>query len=106
MLRQPKVRSRSGKGKDKPISEILEKLFRSLGVENRIEENLAFAYWDSVVGKEIAVHTEPEKIVKGTVIVRVDNDVWRNELTFYKHEIIQKLNEKIGKRIIQEIKFY
>jgi predicted nucleic acid-binding Zn ribbon protein len=99
-LRQRKFR------KEKPIRDILEKFFRSLGVEERLEENLAFAYWDSVVGKEIANHTEPEKIVKGTVMVKVDNDVWRNELSFFKHEIIQKLNQKIGKKIIQEIKFY
>ncbi len=92
--------------KEKPIREILEKFFKSIGVEERLEENLAFAYWDSVVGKEIATHTEPQKIVKGTVIVKVDNDVWRNELSFFKHEIIQKLNQKIGKKIIQEIKFY
>lgn len=92
--------------KEKPIRLVLERFFRSIGLENRIEENLAFAFWDSVVGKEIALHTEPEKIVKGTVIVKVDNDVWRNELSFFKNEIIQKLNNKIGKKLIQEIKFY
>jgi len=92
--------------KEKPIRLVLERFFRSIGLENRIEENLAFAFWDSVVGKEIAMHTEPEKIAKETVIVKVDNDVWRNELSFFKNEIIQKLNNKIGKKLIQEIKFY
>lgn len=92
--------------REKPIREVLEKFFKTLGIENRLEENLAFAFWDSVVGKEISLHTEPEKIVKGTIMVKVDNDVWRNELTFFKNEIIQKLNRKIGKKIIQEIKFY
>jgi predicted nucleic acid-binding Zn ribbon protein len=92
--------------KEKPIKEILLKFFKTAGIENRLEENLAFAFWDTVVGKEIALHTEPEKIVKGTIVVKVDNDVWRNELAFFKHEIIQKLNNKIGKKLIQEIKFY
>lgn len=92
--------------KEKPIRDILLKFFKTAGIENRLEENLAFAYWESVVGKEIAHHTEPEKIVKGTIVVKVDNDVWRNELSFFKNEIIQKLNNKIGKKIIQEIKFY
>jgi predicted nucleic acid-binding Zn ribbon protein len=92
--------------REKPVKEILLKFFKSAGIENRLEENLAFAYWDTVVGKEIALHTEPEKIVRGTMVVKVDNDVWRNELAFFKHEIIQKLNNKIGKKLIQEIKFY
>lgn len=92
--------------KEKPIREILQRFFKSVGIENRLEENLAFAFWDSVVGKEISLHTEPEKIIRGTMMVKVDNDVWRNELAFFKNEIIQKLNQKIGKKIIQEIKFY
>lgn len=92
--------------KEKPIKDILKRFFKSIGVEERLEENLAFAYWDSVVGEEIASHTDPERIVKGTVMVKVDNDVWRNELAFFKHEIIKRLNDRIGKRIIQEIKFY
>lgn len=92
--------------KEKSIKDVLQKFFKSVGIEERFEENLTFAYWDSVVGKEIASHTNPEKIVMGTVMVKVDNDVWRNELAFFKHEIIKKLNDRIGKRIIQEIKFY
>jgi predicted nucleic acid-binding Zn ribbon protein len=93
-------------GNEKPIREILKNFFKQAGVEHRLEENLAFAFWDSVVGREIAMHTEPEKIVQGTVFVKVDDHVWRNELAYFKNEIIQNLNEKIGKQIIKEIKFY
>jgi hypothetical protein len=38
--------------------------------------------------------------------VKVDDDVWRNELTYFKRQIIEKLNEKLGKKTIKEIKFY
>ena len=75
-------------------------------MRDRFDENLTIAFWDQVVGKEIAAVTEPKKIRDGILFVKVEQDVWRHELTFFKHEIIQKLNKKIGKRSLKEIKFY
>ena len=76
-------------------------------MRERFEENLAIAYWDLCVGKNIARHTEPFKVVdNGILLVKVDDDSWRQELTFLKHQIIEKLNRQLGKKTIQEIKFY
>lgn len=90
----------------KSIKQVLGSFLRKAGLEERYEENLAIAFWDGAVGKEIARHTEPQKVSQGIVFVKVDTDVWRSELVYFKNEIIQRLNKKIGKKIIQEIKFY
>ena len=37
---------------------------------------------------------------------RVKDPVWRNELQFFKAEIIKKLNDKIGRTVVKDIKFY
>jgi predicted nucleic acid-binding Zn ribbon protein len=97
---------RRKKTPERSLREIIEKFLKSAGLENRVDEYMAFTYWDSVVGKEVSKHTEPEKIADGTVFVKVNNDVWRNELAFFRNEIISKLNEKIGKNIVKEIRFY
>lgn len=80
--------------------------FKSIGMKDRFQENLAIAFWDVSVGKEIARHTEPVKVVDGVMMVKVDSDVWRSELPYFKHEIIQKINQKVGKKAISEIKFF
>ena len=67
---------------------------------------MALVYWDTVVGKEISEHTEPFKISNGTVFVKVNDTTWRNELQYFKNEIIEKLNNKIGKKVVNDIKFY
>ncbi len=90
----------------KPLNELIHQFLRSIGIEGRIEENLAIVYWDQTVGKEISEKTEPFRISEGILSVRVSDPVWRNELHFFKNEIIQKLNRKIGKSIIKDIKFY
>ncbi len=91
---------------EKHIRDSLLAFLKSIGLRDHFEENLAIAFWNTTVGKQIAEHTDPQKVTQGILFVKVDNDVWRNELTYMKNEIIQKLNRKIGKKVIQEIKFY
>lgn len=90
----------------KPVSQLIEQFLQSVGIQGKIEENFAIVHWDMAVGKEISEQTEPYKIVRGILFVRVKDPVWRNELQFFKEEIIKKLNHKIGKNIVKDIKFY
>ncbi|MEJ2634993.1 MAG: DUF721 domain-containing protein [Calditrichia bacterium] len=90
----------------KPLNKLIYQFLQSIGIKDRFEENLAIAYWDIVVGKEISQKTEPYKVAKGILFVRVNDTVWRNELQFFKNEICEKLNNKIGKKLINDIKFY
>jgi len=90
----------------KPVSQLIEQFLKSLGIQAKIEENLAIVHWDQTVGKEISERTEPFKIVRGILFVKVNDPVWRNELQFFKGEIIEKLNHKIGRNIVKDIKFY
>jgi predicted nucleic acid-binding Zn ribbon protein len=90
----------------RPLSQLIQQFLQSIGINGRIEENLAIVYWDQTVGKEISEKTEPFRISEGILSVKVSDPAWRNELYFFKNEIIQKLNNKIGKSIIKDIKFY
>ena len=106
-MNMAKIRKqRYQKRKSIPVGEAMLAFFKSIGAGERFQENLAIAFWDISVGKEIAGHTDPLKVVDGTMLVKVDDGVWRSELPYFKHEIIQKLNKKIGKKAIKEIKFY
>jgi predicted nucleic acid-binding Zn ribbon protein len=90
----------------KPVSQLIEQFLQSLGIQGKVEENFAIVHWDHAVGKEISEQTEPYKIAQGILFVRVKDPVWRNELLFFKDEIIKKLNDKIGRKTVKDIKFY
>lgn len=94
------------KTKDVHMRDAILSFFKSVGMRDRFEENLAIALWDSTVGKQIALHTEPVRVTQGVMMIKVDEDVWRTELSYRKHELIQEINQKIGKKTINEIKFY
>ncbi len=90
----------------KTIGQALSQLIKDLGIEKEILRNRAITIWPEVVGKKIANISKAEKVVGRTLFVSVKNDSWRNELFFLKKEIIQKLNQKMGKNAIDDLKFY
>ena len=75
------------------------------GLDKGVKQNTALLIWDEVVGEKIAENTSAEKVEHGTLTIKVDNSSWRQELVFKKKEIIDKLNSRIGKKTIKEIRF-
>jgi len=86
-----------------PIKEIINRLFKKVGIEKKIKEEEALKIWDEVVGKTIARHTYPFSIKKGNLFVKVDNSGWLSALTYLKDEIISKFNQRQGKDLIKNI---
>ena len=86
---------------DGPLQALLAKLIGS----QALIEYKAFYKWQEVVGEKIAAVTEPEKIVSGTMIVKVRDHVWRNELIMMSNEILEKYKTVMGEGIVKKIKF-
>ena len=61
------------------------------------------AVWEKTVGKLISKNTKIKSFKKGTIIIKVSNPIWRNEISLQKQEILEKL-KKIEKDLyIKEI---
>ena len=89
----------------KAISEAIQELTQSFGIDKKLRQYEAVTRWASIVGPQIAGETEPQKIEKGLLLVRVRKGVWRNELSMRKAEIIAKINKAIGIEAVKDIKF-
>ncbi|MFZ0391343.1 MAG: DUF721 domain-containing protein [Calditrichia bacterium] len=89
-----------------PLQKLLYQYLKVAGLQEKFESYLPFLFWDQTVGPRISEKTEPYKVVNGSLFVKVPDSVWRNELQYMKVEIIEKLNQKIGKSVIRDIKFY
>lgn len=64
-----------------------------------------FKFWEEVVGEKIANVAVPVKNKKGVLFVKVEDSVWRFELTRRKEEIISKINEHSNKNTLKDIVF-
>ncbi len=92
--------------RDASVTEVLGKLLPKLGLETRIKEQDIQSAWLEIVGEFIAKHSQPERLVAGTLMIRVIQPSVRYELDrVWKPEIIRKLREIFGQKVIGDIKF-
>ncbi|MBC7186195.1 MAG: DUF721 domain-containing protein [Calditrichaeota bacterium] len=84
---------------------VLDELLRNLGIERRVKEQMAIALWPKAVGERIARVSTPVRIRDGILFVRVTSSTWRNELVLHKREILKRVNETVGRAVIEDIRF-
>jgi predicted nucleic acid-binding Zn ribbon protein len=87
------------------IGRILDSVVESLGLKKKLDEGKAILIWEKAVGEKIANHTRPLRVEGSKLFVEVSGSSWRNELTFLKPEIIQKLNSAAGSEVVDDIIF-
>jgi hypothetical protein len=73
------------------LQDILSKFFKDSGLKNGVAINAIKRKWQSIVGKTIAAHTCPDLLRGKSLTLIVDTPQWMHHLTFYKEEIVGKL---------------
>ncbi len=56
--------------------------------------------WEKLMGKTIAEYTDKIKIVNQTLFVSTNVGPLKNELMYQKPQIIQRINEAFGEKVI------
>ena len=87
------------------LKDALQDFFRSQGFERKISEAEVLEYWPNAVGGTIAAKTEALKMKEGILTIKVEDAVWRNELVYLRMDFREKINNKIGRELIKDIKF-
>ena len=88
-----------------PLKDILENYLKKNKLQYKIKGYQIIYNWAEVVGEEIASHSCPIKIHGQTLFLRVESNVWANELNVRRGEIINKINRIAKEEMITEIRF-
>ncbi|MBM4158042.1 MAG: DUF721 domain-containing protein [Ignavibacteria bacterium] len=87
----------------------LEDFIKYIGLKEKIAEFEIFKLWRECVGNTISEYSSPVGIKKNKILIKVENAVWRYELSLKKAEILKKLNSneilKKEKKVIKDIIF-
>ena len=89
----------------KHLKKAIEDAVEGAGIKSALNQERAIILWGAVVGEVVFNVAKAEKIESGTLTVRVETSVWRQELHMQKEEIIKKINKKIGTTAIRDIRF-
>lgn len=74
-----------------PVHGALVSALKRYGLAEGFARYQFVSCWDDIVGKEIAKRARPEYLRGGTLVVRVCNSAWAQELSFQKQVILKRL---------------
>lgn len=88
---------------EKPLKELVNQMLRAYGLGEKLDEMSLIKSWEDIVGKMIAKHTKDIYFNKGNLYISLDSAPLRQELSFAKSRLREKLNEHAGKVLVKEI---
>lgn len=90
-------------GKAKGIDELVWKVLRQMGLEQRFKEQEVCDVWQEVVGPAFASRTRKVSMADGRLFVVFDSAVVRNEILLVKEGLMRALNDRVGSGVVKEI---
>jgi predicted nucleic acid-binding Zn ribbon protein len=82
---------------------LIDKLIRSYGLESKMQELDVMSEWENIVGKMIARHTKDIQIRNKILYITLDSAPLKQELLMNRTRIIELVNEKSGKQLVQDV---
>jgi len=84
------------------VKEILKETLKKFNLDE--ESRKLFAIWQEELG-ELAKHAQIGNFAQGQLVVEVDNPVYMQELSANRKSIMERVNRRMGKRFIGEVRF-
>ena len=76
--------------------------------ESEVDQETIFFIFKEVLRKEFgdigSNYFNPTYLAKKTIFVQSKSPAWASELWLNKEKILEKINQKIGKNVLEEIK--
>jgi len=87
------------------LNDALPQAIRGMGLERQVRARAVVAKWRTVVGDVLARVSEASFLRSGILWVTVTDSVWQQELNMRKELIITRLNDALGAKLVQDIRF-
>ena len=87
------------------IGELVDKLMKAYRLDGKLKEMDIIDSWGDMMGIAVANRTKNIVIRNKTLFLTMDSSVMRDELSHGKSIIIQRINEKAGYEIINDVYF-
>lgn len=88
---------------NKPLKDAIDKLLRAYGLQDKLDEVELFNVYEEIAGKMITKHTKNIFFKQGVLYLQIDSATIKQELLFNKQFLIDSINMKIKRNILQDI---
>lgn len=88
-----------------PLGEVIQSVIDRLGLRQHINEARIIETWASLAGPQVNGVTSSVWLKGRTLFVKIRSSAWRQELHLRRREWRQRLNDELGKELVEEIVF-
>jgi hypothetical protein len=85
------------------IQEAMQQFLKKSKLKSGIQAAQIESIWEKLMGNTIAKYTNSIKIVGHTLFITSEVAPLKNELLYQKETIIQRINDELGEKLIQEV---
>lgn len=102
---RPRPESSQGPGDPTLVGAILGDLVKDREWDSGLAEGNLFATWPTIVGAEVAQHTEPISILEGKLLVKCSSTAWATQLTLAQNDILAKIRASAPGALVESLRF-
>ena len=91
------------KSQTQKISEVIRECLHEMQIDRKLKEVSMVSHWESVMGRTVASRTDRIYIRNRILFIHVTSSVLKTELLMMRQEIMDRLNENAGEKLIEQI---
>ena len=88
---------------EKPLKKAIDQLLRAYGYQNQLDEIELLKIYEEQVGKMFVNHTKNIAFKNKVLYIQLDSSSLKQELSYVKEALAQKLNQRMGKVMVEKI---
>ncbi len=85
------------------MGDALKQFLTKSNLKNGIRKVQIESVWEDIMGKTIARYTDKIQIIQNTLFIYTSVAPLKQELQFQKSKIIERVNEAMQEKVIQEV---
>lgn len=90
---------------DKSLKEAIEQMLDVYRLRRRYDETSLIAAWPEMMGTAVANRTKDMFIRDRKLFIRIESSVIKSEMIMIRSQILNKMNERAGSKVLDEIVF-
>ena len=85
------------------IGQVIKKLIKNKNLSKRLDDLNVLDVWNNIIGKDLEKYIKSTKLVDDKLYVKLRSSIVRNEMSYKKTQLIQRINKKLNKEVIKDI---
>ena len=85
------------------LSSVIRKILKNPKLSSRLDEERIIEIWDEIIGKNLQKYVIDSKVYKGKLYIKLKSSTLRYEFAYQKSDLIRQINQRFGKKVIEDI---